>query len=105
MRKINCLIIYAPNIVETLLDPNVQAVLYHIFNSIQAQRQLDALELKAGKVGLEVYVQKTEQMRLNQSFILSQNDPLVIKANRSTLSMISNTSVPTLDRQNAMLKY
>ena len=48
-------------------------------DSTQAQRQLDALELEAGKVGLEINVQKTEQMRLNQSSILSQNDPLVIK--------------------------
>ena len=48
-------------------------------NSTQAQRQLDKLEHEAKKVGLEINVQKTEQMRLNQSANLSPTDPLTIK--------------------------
>ena len=37
------------------------------------QQKLDALEFKAGKNFLEKNVQKTDQMRLNQSFIYLQN--------------------------------
>ena len=48
-------------------------------DSNRAQRHLDELELEAGKVGLEINVQKTEQMKLYQSSILSSNGPLVIK--------------------------
>ena len=36
-------------------------------DSTQAQQQLDALEHEAKIVGLEINIQKTEQMRLNQS--------------------------------------
>ena len=47
-------------------------------DSIQAQRQLDSLKTEAGKVGLEINVQKTEQMRLNKPANLSTVDHLVI---------------------------
>ena len=69
-------------------------------DSTQAQRQLDALELKARKAFLQINVQKNEQMSLNQSSILSPNDPLVIKGQQT-----SNISAPTLDRPNTMLKF
>ena len=47
--------------------------------STQAQRQLKKLEHEAKKVGHEINVQKTEQMRLNQPSNLSPTDPLTIK--------------------------
>ena len=47
-------------------------------DSIHAQRQLDSLKTEAGKVGLEINVQKTEQMRLNMPTNLSTVDHLVI---------------------------
>ena len=45
-------------------------------DSTRTQWQLDKLEHEANKVGLEINVQKTEQMRLNQSSNLSPTDPL-----------------------------
>ena len=48
-------------------------------DSTQARRQLGKLEYNAKNVGLKIDVQKTEQMRLNQTTNLSPTDPLVIK--------------------------
>ena len=45
----------------------------------QVQRQLDKLEHEAKKFGLEINVQKTEQMRMHQSSNLSHTNPLAIK--------------------------
>ena len=47
-------------------------------DSIHAQRQLDSFKTEAGKVGLEINVQKTEQMRLNKLANLSIVNVLVI---------------------------
>ena len=47
-------------------------------DSIHAQRQIDSLKTEAGKVGLEINVQKTEQMRLNKPANLRTVDHLVI---------------------------
>ena len=44
---------------------------------IQAKRQLDSLKTEAGKVGLKFKIQKTQQMRLNQSANFLTVDPLV----------------------------
>ena len=56
------------------------ALLLNPTNLTRVLWQLDALKLESGKVGLEINVQKTEQLRLDQSSILSQNDSLVIKS-------------------------
>ena len=53
-------------------------------NSIQTQRPLDLLESESGKVGLEINVQKTEQILLNKPANLSTVDHLIINANPST---------------------
>ena len=47
-------------------------------DSINAQRQLDSLKTEAGKVGLEINVQKTEQMWLNKPANISAVDHLLI---------------------------
>ena len=47
-------------------------------DSTQSQLQLDSLKTAASKVGLEINVKKTEQLRLNQSTTSAQTPPLLI---------------------------
>ena len=47
-------------------------------DSIQAQRQQDLLKIEAGKIGLEISVQKNEPLRLNKPANLSTVDQLDI---------------------------
>ena len=63
-------------------------------DSIQAQRQQDSLKTEAGKVGVAINVQKTEEMRLNKPAKVLTVDHLFI--NPSPKSMISNISGLTL---------
>ena len=77
-------------------------------DSTKAQRQLDKLEHEAKKVGLEINVQKTEKMRLNQSSNLSSTDPLVIKSQPIKIfddfKYLGTLVLTTQDRQNVMSK-
>ena len=68
---------------------------------LKALPQLDKLEHEL-KIILEINVQKTEQIRLNQSSNLSPADPLAIKGQPIN---IVETSDLTLDRQSVMLKF
>lgn len=47
-------------------------------DALQSQRQLDALKINAGLVGLQINIPKTEQMRLNQPIGAGQTAPLHI---------------------------
>ena len=45
----------------------------------RSQKQIDALKLQASKVGLQINLEKTEQIRLNQPIDTQQQKPIIIE--------------------------